>query len=313
MPMDADAEAMMTLLKQMAPLPTAETIAHEYRAARAADLAGREIEVIPVDHVETFEIPREDGAVTVRLYRHGGDAGPRPLIIYMHGGGFVTCSIETHDGYCRSLARETGLAVLSVDYRLAPEHPYPAAFQDCLVALNWAASDKAAAKGVDTDRLIVAGDSAGGALAAALCIWSRDHDGPRIMHQVLIYPVIENDFSTISYVENAFDYYLTTESMRWFWRQYIGDETAEADHFAAPGRAIDLSGLPAATVITAGYDPLRDEGAAYARRLGDAGVEVEYRDYPGTFHGFAGMFNLESARQSFAFIKERLAAALEPA
>ena len=313
MPMDADAEAMMNLLKQMAPLPTAETIAHEYRTARAADIAGREIEVIEVDHVETFTVPREGGEVVVRYYRHGAEEGPRPLIIYMHGGGFVTCSIETHDGYCRSLARETGLAVLSVEYRLAPEHPHPAAFDDCRAVLEWAAGEEAAARGIDTDRLIVAGDSAGGALAAALCIWARDHDGPHIMHQVLIYPVIENDFATSSYIENAFDFYLTTEAMRWFWRQYIGDETREADQFAAPGRATDLSGLPPATVITAGYDPLRDEGAKFAKRLADAGVDVEYRDYPGAFHGFAGMFNLESARQSFAFIQERLAAALEPA
>lgn len=309
MPMDADSEAMMKLLEQMAPLPRAGTIAREYRAARAADMAGRKIEVVEIDHVETFDIERCGVQVTVRLYRHGPERGPRPAMLYMHGGGFVTCSIDTHDPYCRMLALETGLVIVSVDYRLAPEHPHPAAFEDSRAALDWISSPAAVQKGIDTGKLIVAGDSAGGALAAALCLWARDADGPAIMHQLLIYPVIDNDFGTSSYRDNATGRYLTTESMRWYWTQYLGDADADADQFAAPGRATDLKGLPAATVITAGYDPLRDDGATYARRLEDAGVPVEYRDYPGTFHGFAGMFNLESARASFAFIKERMAEA----
>ncbi len=306
MPMDSDAEAMMKLLDSMAPLPTAETVAHEYRAERAADLAGREIEVVEIDHVETFDIERDGVQVTVRLYRHGANAEPRPALLYMHGGGFVTCSIDTHDPYCRTLALETGLIVVSVEYRLAPEHPHPAAFEDSRAALQWLASPAAAQKGIDTGSIVVSGDSAGGALAAALCLWARDNDGPAIVHQVLIYPVIDNDFDTASYQENATGYYLTTESMRWYWQQYLGDADADADQFAAPGKASDLSGLPPATIVTAGFDPLRDDGANYARRLKAAGVPVEYRDYDGTFHGFAGIFALESARASFAFIKKRL-------
>ena len=310
MPMDPDAEQMMNMLEQMAPLPTKQTVAHEYRAERAADLAARETEIIPVDHVETFDVPGDGNSVTVRLYRHGDATGPRPTMIYMHGGGFVTCSIDTHDPYCRTLARDTGMTIVSVDYRLAPEHKHPAAFEDCRAVLEWAVSNDAQTKSVDAEKLVLAGDSAGGALAAALALWARDNGGPAILHQLLIYPVIDNDFSTPSYSENATGRYLTTESMRWFWQQYLGDADADADQYAAPGKAGDLSGLPPATIITAGYDPLRDDGSNFAERLADAGVPVEYRDYPGTFHGFAGLFMLESARQSFAFIKQRLADAI---
>ncbi|EHJ61716.1 alpha/beta hydrolase [Novosphingobium pentaromativorans] len=306
MPMDEDARAMMEMLEKMVPLPTSGTDAGAYRAERIAELNAREIELIEVDRVETFSIPRGDGDVTVRLYRHGPGDAVRPTILYMHGGGFVTCSIETHDPYCRTLARETGLSILSIDYRLAPEDRHPAAFEDCRAVLEWAAGPSAAERGIDADRLIVAGDSAGGALAAALCLWARDNAGPAIVHQLLIYPVTNNDFTTASYRDNATGNYLTTESMRWFWEQYLGDADAEADQFAAPGKAADFSGLPSATVITAGYDPLRDDGGNYARELEKAGVPVEYRDFSGTFHGFAGMFMLQSARDALTFIKQRL-------
>jgi acetyl esterase len=306
MPMDADAQQLMEALKVMAPLPKMGDIAEEYRARQAASLAQRAKEVVQISRVETFEVPGEDGPVRVRLFVDGEGAAPKPALLYMHGGGFVTCSIDTHDAYCRLLAQESGWAVLSVDYRLAPEHPYPAGFHDARDALLWATSDAAAAKGIDRSRIAVGGDSAGGAFAAALTLWARDRGGPSIIHQLMIYPVIDNDFTTGSYRDNAHDYYLTAEAMRWFWRQYLGDENAACDVYAAPGRATDLSGLPPATVITAGYDPLRDEAAHYARRLEQAGVPVEYRDYAGTFHGFAGLDMLESARASRAFIVSRL-------
>jgi acetyl esterase len=306
MPMDADAQQLMEALKVMAPLPKMGDVAEEYRARQAASLAQRAKEVVQIARVETFEVPGEDGPVRVRLFVDGEGAAPKPTLLYMHGGGFVTCSIDTHDAYCRLLAQESGWAVLSVDYRLAPEHPYPAGFHDARDALLWATSDAAATKGIDRSRIAVGGDSAGGAFAAALTLWARDRGGPSIIHQLMIYPVIDNDFTTGSYRDNAHDYYLTTEAMRWFWRQYLGDENAACDVYAAPGRATDLSGLPPATVITAGYDPLRDEAAHYARRLEQAGVPVEYRDYAGTFHGFAGLDMLESARASRAFIVSRL-------
>jgi len=306
MPMDADALQMLNLLKQMAPLPTAATVAHEYRARQAETQKDRVVVVTEVTRVETFEISGEHGPVRVRLYIDGVDPAPRPALLYMHGGGFVTCSIDTHDGYCRQLAAETGMAVVSVDYRLAPEYPFPIPFDDCRDALLWTSGPEAAAKGIDTAWIAVAGDSAGGAIAAALCLWARDRSEPAIAHQLLIYPVINNDFTTASYHDNGIDYFLTREAMRWFWTQYLGDCDAPADALAAPGRAADLAGLPPATVITAGYDPLRDEGAAYAERLAQAGVEVAYRDFPGTFHGFAGMDMLQSGRDSRAFIVGRL-------
>ena len=306
MVMDPDAADMMAALKRMLPLPSGETIASEYRAGRAAEVAQRQVEIIPVTQVVDFVVMGTGGKVFVRSYRDGGDPSLRPTLIYMHGGGFVTCSIETHDAYCRTLARETGMTILSIDYRLAPEHPFPAGFEDCRDVLLWAASEAARARGVDPNKLIVGGDSAGGAFAAALCLWARDTRGPQIAHQLLVYPVINNDFTTRSYVENGRDYYLTTDAMRWFWRQYLGDENRVADPLATPGRAADLAGLPPATVVTAGYDPLRDEGADYARRLDEAGVPVAYREYPGTFHGFAGIDSLDSARRSRAFIVKRL-------
>ncbi|MBV2149113.1 alpha/beta hydrolase [Sphingobium sp. AS12] len=307
--MDADAQQLMEALKTLAPLPTPDAVAADYRAEQMAKLAMREKDFVAVDRVETFEIVGQDGPVTVRLYIDGADAALRPVLIYMHGGGFVICNIDTHDAFCRRLAQETGCAVLSVDYRLAPEHPYPAGFNDACDALIWAASDAAAAEGIDPTRIAVGGDSAGGAFAAALAQWARDTGGPKIAHQLMIYPVINNDFTTASYKQNANDYYLTTEAMRWFWRQYLGDENAFSDSYAAPGRASDLSGLPPATIVTASFDPLRDEGIDYARRLEAAGVPVEYRDYA-AFHGFAGMEMLKSAQDSRAFIVARLKAAL---
>lgn len=310
MPLDPDARQMVDLLESIAPVPNAHTVAYEYREGRAADLAERQVEVIPVDQVETFDVEGRGGPVTVRCYRHGSEQGNRPTLLYMHGGGFVTCSIETHDPYCRTLARETGLTIVSIDYRLAPEHPYPAGFEDCLDVLNWAVSDEARRHGIDRSRIIVSGDSAGGALAAALAIWARDNGGPPIIHQLLIYPVTLNDFSTASYAENAEGFYLTQEAMRWFWKQYIGEEEGEVDQFSAPGSASDLSGLPPATIITAGYDPLRDDGAKFAARLEEANVPVVYRDFAGAFHGFAGMFTLDCAQQSLKFIVEQLKAAV---
>lgn len=307
--MDDDAKQIMDLLAATAPLPTADTVAAPYRERQAAMLAARAIEELPVTRVETFAVGGEGGPIRVRLYADGDDPAPRPTLIYMHGGGFVTCSIESHDHYCRRIATETGLAVLSVDYRLAPEHPYPAAFEDGRDVLHWAAGDAAAGHGIDGSRIALGGDSAGGALTAALCLWARDHRGPAIAHQLLIYPVMANDFTTGSYIENARDYFLTTESMQWFWRQYLGDENRDADTFAAPGKAADLSNLPPATIITAAFDPLRDEGADYARRLEAAGVPVEYRDYP-AFHGFAGVEAIACANTSRRFIVDRLTAAM---
>ena len=193
-------------------------------------------------------------------------------------------SLESADSGCRALCLDTSALVVSVGYRLAPEHPFPAPLDDCFAALHWFADRLAAA--TEPLPLIVAGDSAGGNLSAALCLLVRERGGPEIAHQVLFYPVADADFERPSYTEFADDYGLTRELMRWFWRQYVGSDEGEVDERAAVLRAPDLSGLPPATVAIAGCDVLRDEGEAYAARLTDAGVPATVLRYPGQIHGF---------------------------
>ena len=228
-------------------------------------------------------IPGPEGAIGVRIYTPDA-AAPLPLLVYLHGGGFVTGSLDTHDPLCRALANRAACTVLSVDYRLAPEHRFPAALDDSHAALRWAA-DHAAELGVDAERIAVGGDSAGGNLAAATALRCRER-GPRLCHQLLIYPVIAPDFETASYRENAEGYLLTRGMMMWFWRQYLADPAQGNDPEAAPLRAPDHAGLAPATVITAEFDPLRDEGEAYAARLREAGVPTELLRYDGQIHAF---------------------------
>ncbi len=228
-------------------------------------------------------IPGPEEAIGVRIYTPDS-AAPLPLLVYLHGGGFVTGSLDTHDALCRALANRAACAVLSVDYRLAPEQRFPAAVEDSHAALRWAA-DHAAELGVDAERIAVGGDSAGGNLAAVSALRCRDR-GPRLCHQLLIYPVIAPDFETASYRENAEGLLLTRGIMMWFWRQYLGDPAQGSDPSACPLRAPDHAGLAPATVITAEFDPLRDEGEAYAARLREAGVPTDLLRYDGQIHAF---------------------------
>ena len=218
----------------------------------------------------------------VRLYRPEGE-GPFPICLYFHGGGWVVGDLESHDHVCRSLASRGGAVVVNVDYRLAPEHRHPTALDDCLTALRWVESHAKDLEG-DSSRISVCGDSAGGHLAAALAIRVRDEGGPRIASQLLIYPVTDRNFETVSYREYASGYGLTRANMQWFWECY--HPSAELDSTAAPLRTKDLKGLPPATVITAEYDVLRDEGEAYARRLHKEGVAVRGTRFLGMNHGF---------------------------
>jgi len=200
------------------------------------------------------------------------------------------------DQPCRMLTNATGCVTVSVDYRLAPEHKFPAAPEDCYAVTKWIAGN-AAALNVDPQRIAVGGTSAGGNLAAAVALLARDRRGPRLLLQLLIYPVTNYDFTTGSYHENATGYVLTTEDMRWFWRHYLTREEQAGEPAASPLRAKSLADLPPALVITAGCDPLRDEGEAYAARLRDAGVPVTLTQYPGMFHGFIRMTRiLDQAR-----------------
>jgi acetyl esterase len=263
----------------------------------------------PVAKVEERRIPGPAGAIRVRIYTPRG-RGPHPVLIYFHGGGFVLCSLDTHDGTCRSLANGAGVLVVSVDYRLAPEHRFPAAPEDCYAAAQWAARS-AAEIGGDPSRVAVGGDSAGGNLAAVVSLMARDRGGPRLRFQLLIYPVTDCAFGTASYRENAEGYFLTTAMMKWFWGQYLADPAAGAQAYASPLRARDLSGLPPALCITAGYDPLRDEGEAYAKRLAEAGVAATLSRYDGMFHGFFGMSaQLDAAKRAVGEASDALRKAL---
>ena len=234
--------------------------------------------------VESRRIPGPAGEIPVRIYTPQG-SGPFPVLVYFHGGGWVIGSLDTHDGVCRHLAKRAGAVVVSVDYRLAPEHKFPAAPEDCYAATLWVA-ENAAAIGVDARRLTIGGDSAGGNLAAAVSLMARDRKKPAIAFQMLIYPVTDHSYETGSYRDNADGYLLTKDSMVWFWDHYLRTAGDGAEPYASPLRAQDLKGLPPAMVVTTEFDPLRDEGEAYANRLKQAGVPVKLKRYDGLIHGF---------------------------
>ena len=223
--------------------------------------------------------------VPVRIYRPAGD-GPFPVTMMFHGGGWVIGDLVTADCQSREVCNGAATLVVSVDYRLAPEHRFPAAADDCYAATVWAARN-AADWGGDPSRLAVAGDSAGGNLAAVVAQMARDKSGPAIAFQLLVYPVTDGvHFDTASYRDNGEDYLLTADSMHWFWNHYAPAVEARRNPYASPLLADDLSGLPPALVMTAEFDPLRDEGEAYAHKLAAAGAAVELVRYDGLIHGF---------------------------
>ena len=268
---------------------------------------------IELERIEDRTIPGPGGELPIRIY----DPATReqaPVVAYFHGGGWVVGDLETHDAGCRKLAAETGAIVVSVDYRLAPEHPFPAALEDCYAAVDWLAANGESVGG-DSDRLVVAGDSAGGNLAAATTLLARERNGPEIAYQLLVYPVTGDPTTTPSYEANAEGYLLTTRDMEWFADQYVAREVDRYNILVSPRFAADLSVLPPATVVTAGFDPLRDDGAAYADRLQEAGVAVNYRNYPEMIHGFAGMLDepiaLDRAHELYADLANDLAAAVD--
>jgi acetyl esterase len=286
MPVDPQVEAVLAPMREM---PTVDFFQLEPSLVRENfGTVGPEPIPPEVGRVEDRAIPGPAGELPVRIYTPEG-AGPFPLIVFFHGGGFVLCGLDSHDALARSLCNGAGAVVVSVDYRLAPEARFPAAPEDCYAATCWAV-DNAAELGADAARVAVAGDSAGGNLAAVVSLIAKERGGPDLAHQLLIYPVTSNDLTTPSYEENAEDYFLTREMMRWFWHHYLEREQDGANPLASPLRAEDLTGLPAATVITAELDPLRDEGEAYARRLEEAGVPTHLVRYDGVIHGFVSMY-----------------------
>jgi len=266
--------------------PAVETMtAPEARAV----IVSRRLPIENLDDVASADdrlIPGPAGDVPVRVYYPRGESAARPAVVFCHGGGFVLCDLESHDGFCRAMARHTESVVISVDYRLAPEHRAPAAAQDVFAAFCWVVAH-AAELGVNAERLVIAGDSAGGNLAAVTALQCREQGGPMPAGQVLIYPVIDPTFDTSSYQAYASGYVNTRAAMQWYWEHYLGGSALPSPaHLAAPGRAASHAGLPPAVVVTAGLDVLHSEGVAYAEKLRAAKVPVVHRDYPGLFHGF---------------------------
>lgn len=246
-----------------------------------------EISGVPEDvaKVENRTIPGPNGDVPIRIYTPEGE-GPFPALMYFHGGGWVCGHIEVTDVTCRMLCNRVPCVVVAVDYRLAPEHKYPAANEDSYAATKWV-SDNAASLNVDPDKIAVGGDSAGGNMSAVISLMARDKKEFKIAYQLLIYPVTNLSYDTDSYREMAEGYQLGYEDMVWFFNHYLDDPDAQAsDPYVSPLRAEDLSDLPPALVITGYYDPLRDEGEAYAMRLIEAGVKVEVKRYLDMMHGF---------------------------
>ena len=307
MPLDPQAQKVLDAMAALNLPPTEQMTpaeARESMRSRTAALGPSEDVAKVADHT----VPVAGGAIAVRAYTPAG-TGPFPLFIFFHGGGWVIGDIETHDGVCRSLANASGAVVVSVDYRLAPEHKYPVAAEDAYAATLWVAKE-AARLGGDASRIAVGGDSAGGNLAAAVSLMSRDRNGPAIALQALVYPVTQYGLDTRSYRDYADGYLLTRNAMRWFWDHYLARPEDGAQPYASPLSAKSLEGLPPALVITAEFDPLCDEGEAYGAKLRAAGVPVTITRYPGMIHGFIRMLNaMDKARAA----RDEIAAALRKA
>ena len=290
MPLHPQYDAMLRQLAEMEGPPLVDLpVASGREMYRTMQPEAPELAVGEVTDADADGVP-------VRVYRPAGD-GPFPVAMMFHGGGWVIGDLATADCQSREICRGANVLVVSVDYRLAPENRFPAAAEDCYAATVWAVAHAADYDG-DATRLAVVGDSAGGNLAAVVAQMARDKHGPRIAFQLLVYPVTDGvSFDTASYRDNAEGYLLTTDSMHWFWNHYAPDVEQRRDPYASPLLAGDFANLPPALVMTAEYDPLRDEGEAYAQRLLAAGVHAELVRYDGFIHGFFGQTRtIEAAR-----------------
>ena len=284
MPLDPQAQAVMDQVASLG-FPPAHTVSPQQ--ARANNLARPRAKGPDVARVEDRSIPGPQSQLPIRIYTPEG-SGPFPALVWFHGGGWVIGDLDTSDATARNLTLGSGCVVVSVDYRLAPETKFPGPAEDCYSATQWVAQNAATIQ-VDPGRIAVGGDSAGGNLAAAVSLMARDRGGPSIEFQLLVYPVTERDFATRSYTENADGYQLSRDGMIWYWDHYLQNDSDASNPYAAPLLASDLSGQPPALVITAEYDPLRDEGEAYAQKLTAAGVRTTSTRYDGMIHGFFAM------------------------
>lgn len=303
MPLDPEARAMLE--QSGTELPLKNMTVEEARKMREGMIENPNPE--KVGAVENRLIHSPSGDIRLCIYTPE-EPGLLPVFVYFHGGGFVFGPLNTHDQLCRALTNKGRCIVVSVDYRLSPEHKFPCALNDAYTSLCWVARNALSLRG-DPERIAVGGDSSGGNLAAAVSLLAREKEFPALRMQLLIYPSLHYSFDTKSYRENATGYFLTRDVMELFWRYYLPNEEAGLHPHASPLLEPDLSRLPAAVVITAEYDPLRDEGEAYVKRLEEAGVHAELYRYEGMIHGFMNRIPLpQKGREAIDKAASRLAA-----
>ncbi len=291
MALDTHAKQVLQMMAAAGHPPLNELPPDQARVGAKMGFAALQGKPAAVASVKDVNATGPAGEIPVRVYRPAGSAATDvlPACLYFHGGGFVIGDIEMYDTLCRMLCNASGCAVLSVEYRLAPEAPYPAAVEDCWAATQWAVA-QAKALAIDPARLGVAGDSAGGNLAAVVALMARDAGGPALRHQLLIYPATQLGEETASMRANAEGYFLTAALMDYFIRHYLGGNTeAASDWKLSPQRATSHAGLPPASVLVCGFDPLHDDGVTYAEQLKAAGVQVRLMRLPSQIHGFLSM------------------------
>ena len=283
--LDPQARSLLQTIEQLGAPPIETLTPDQARESRRAAALAYSGSPEAMARLENLTMPGPAGEIPIRIYTPAGKA-PFPILIYFHGGGWVVGDLDTHDPVCRALANRASCLVISVDYRLAPEHKHPAAIEDAYAAAAWVAQNAARFQG-DPNQLAVGGDSAGGHLATVVALMARDQGAPALAYQLLIYPVTDlSSLETASYRDYAQGYLLPRASMKWFRDHYLRRESQAQEPYASPLLAQDLSGLPPALVITAEFDVLRDEGEAYARGLAQAGVPVKCTRYLGMMHGF---------------------------
>ena len=312
MPLDP---LMKAFLDQMALQPTPKLWQMPPALARETMIAMTQLigpKDVPIGKVLNRTIPAPHGEIPIRAYTPvAGGAEPMPTMVYFHGGGWVIGNLDTHDGVCRILANESCCRVVAVDYRLSPEHKFPAAVEDAFAAVKWIEAN-ASDMGVDANRLAVGGDSAGGALAAVVAQMAKEKGGPKLSFQMLLFPVTQIGEETTSLRDFAEGFFLETATLNWFYDHYLGDGADKSDPRISPLRAKDVSGLPPAYVMVAGFDPLHDEGVAYAEKMRDAGVDVTLDDYPDLVHDFILMQAVvPQAQEALVTAAKALASALK--
>ena len=304
--LDPGAAAVLEMIRLTGAPPLETLPPAEARIASAKSRRALNPDPPEVTEIRRLAAEGPHGEIPMRYYRHGPAGEARPALVYFHGGGWVIGSLDSHDVVCRRIAAASGAIVVSVDYRMGPEHKFPAAVDDAIASTAWVAAH-AASLGIDARRIAVGGDSAGGNLATVAAIEARDNHGPDIAAQVLIYPATDFSMTQESHRLFAEGYFLSRPLMEYFQRHYL-TEADKQDWRASPLLMEDLSRLPPALIITAGFDPLRDEGEDYARRLIEAGVLTAIRRYPGEIHGFITMGRLipqalEAVKDIAAFLR----------